>query len=50
MRRDRQNGYAERLIGSIRQDCVDHVVVLASGIFVTRSNRIRDTTTRLAPT
>src|SRR6476619_2621755 len=23
-----QNGYAERLIGSIRRDCLDHVVVL----------------------
>jgi len=27
-----QNGYAERVIGSIRRDCLDHVVVLASGI------------------
>jgi transposase InsO family protein len=23
-----QNGYAERLIGSIRRDCLDHVIVL----------------------
>ena len=23
-----QNGFAERLIGSIRRDCVDHLVVL----------------------
>jgi transposase InsO family protein len=23
-----QNGFAERLIGSIRRDCVDHVIVL----------------------
>jgi hypothetical protein len=23
-----QNGFAERLIGSIRRDCLDHVVVL----------------------
>src|SRR3989441_12891027 len=23
-----QNGYAERLIGSIRRECIDHVVVL----------------------
>jgi transposase InsO family protein len=23
-----QNGFAERLIGSIRRECVDHVVVL----------------------
>jgi transposase InsO family protein len=24
-----QNGYAERLIGSIRRECIDHVVVLS---------------------
>ena len=24
-----QNGYAERLIGSIRRECLDHVVVLS---------------------
>jgi integrase-like protein len=24
----RQNGFAERLIGSIRRECVDHIVVL----------------------
>jgi transposase InsO family protein len=24
-----QNGYAERLIGSIRRDCLDHVVVFS---------------------
>jgi hypothetical protein len=29
-----QNGYCERLIGSIRRECLDHVVV-PSGIFVT---------------
>ena len=23
-----QNGYAERLIGSIRRECVDHIVIL----------------------
>jgi transposase InsO family protein len=26
-----QNGYAERLIGSIRRDCLDHVVVFGEG-------------------
>jgi transposase InsO family protein len=25
-----QNGYAERLIGSIRRECVDHVIVLGA--------------------
>jgi hypothetical protein len=24
-----QNGYAERLVGSIRRDCLDHVVVFS---------------------
>ena len=24
-----QNGYAERLIGSIRRECIDHVIVLS---------------------
>ena len=24
----RQNGFAERLIGSIRRECVDHIIVL----------------------
>jgi transposase InsO family protein len=46
-----QNGYAKRLIGSIRRDCLDYVVVcLASGICATCSNRIRDITARLART
>ena len=26
-----QNGFAERLIGSIRRECVDHIVVLGEG-------------------
>jgi transposase InsO family protein len=26
-----QNGYAERVIGSIRRDCLDHVIVLGEG-------------------
>ena len=29
-----QNGYAERLIGSIRRECLDHVVVFGERIFV----------------
>ncbi len=28
-----QNGYVERLIGSIRRECLDHVVVLGEGHF-----------------
>jgi Integrase core domain len=28
-----QNGYAERLIGSIRQECLDHVVVFGERHF-----------------
>jgi transposase InsO family protein len=27
-----QNGFAERLIGSIRRECVDHVVALGGGL------------------
>ena len=26
-----QNGFAERLIGSIRRECVDHIIVLGEG-------------------
>lgn len=26
-----QNGYVERLIGSIRRECLDHVIVLSAG-------------------
>ena len=28
-----QNGFAERLIGSIRRECVDHIVVLGEGTY-----------------
>jgi transposase InsO family protein len=41
-----QNGYAERLIGSIRRDCLDHVVVfgeqhLLLGCYQTYYNEVR---------
>ena len=39
-----QNGYAERLIGSIRRDCLDHVVVFGEQHCVTCSAAIKDTT------
>ena len=46
-----KTGYAERLIGSwISGIAWIMLLYLASGIFVTRSNRISDITTRLAPT
>jgi hypothetical protein len=41
-----QNGYAERLIGSIRRDCLDHVVVFASRIFAICCARIKGITIR----
>jgi hypothetical protein len=38
-----QNGYAERLIGSIRRDCLAHLVVFgASRIFAISCARIKD--------
>ena len=32
-----QNGFAERLIGSIRRECVDHIVVLGEALYVPRT-------------
>jgi transposase InsO family protein len=40
-----QNGYAERLIGSIRRECLDHVVVFGKGIFAMCFAHMRSTTT-----
>ena len=45
-----QNAYVERLIGSVRRECIDHVVVLANGTFATCCCRTRTTTTRRART
>jgi hypothetical protein len=45
-----QNGHAERLIGSIRRDCLDHVVVFGERHLAICSIRTRDTTTRFART
>ena len=36
-----QNGFAERLIGSIRRECVDHIVVLARHTCGARCNPTR---------
>ena len=40
-----QNAYAERMIGSIRRECVDHIVVFGS-TFVTRCYRTLTITTK----
>jgi len=36
-----QNGFAERLIGSIRRECTDHVVALGEGTYVGSCNLTR---------
>src|SRR5262245_1866333 len=45
-----QNECAERLIGSIRRDCLDRVVVFGERTLVIYSNRIKNITTRRAHT
>jgi transposase InsO family protein len=44
-RSPRQNAFAERPIGSIRRECVDHIVVFGS-TFVTRCYRTLTITTK----
>jgi len=39
-----QNGYAERLIGSIRRECTDHVVAFGTEICAGSCSRMRVTT------
>ena len=43
-----ENGYAERLIGSIRRECLDHIVILGEGhlrrvleVYATYYNQVR---------
>ena len=47
-----QNGFAERLIGSIRRECVDHIIVLSEahlrGILKSYARYYNETRTHLA--
>jgi transposase InsO family protein len=36
-----QNGFAERLIGSIRRECVDHIIVLGEGSYADYYDHVR---------
>ena len=45
-----QNGYAERVMGSIRRDCLDHVVVFGEGHLRHLLNSYQNITTRSART
>ena len=43
-----QNGFAERLIGSIRRECVDHIVVLGEARLKSYARYYNETRTHLA--
>ena len=43
-----QNGFAERLIGSIRRECVDHIVVLGEAHLKSYARYYNETRTHLA--
>jgi hypothetical protein len=51
-RSPRQNGYAERLIGSIRRECIDHIVVVGERhlrhVLLSYKEFYNDTRTHLA--
>jgi transposase InsO family protein len=43
-----QNGFVERLIGSIRRECVDHIIVLSEAHLAPLVGNYNETPTHLA--